>query len=48
VSGPAALENKGWLYHPDYADDWQRRPTLLWGDPVTVDTFPFGDKEDTM
>ncbi|MCC7196388.1 MAG: restriction endonuclease subunit S [Gemmatimonadaceae bacterium] len=23
---PAALENRGWLYHPDYADDWVHRP----------------------
>ena len=22
----AALENKGWLYHPDYPDDWERCP----------------------
>jgi type I restriction enzyme, S subunit len=22
----AAPENKGWLYHPDYADDWERCP----------------------
>jgi type I restriction enzyme S subunit len=23
---PAARENKGWLYHPDYPDDWERSP----------------------
>ncbi len=22
----AALDNKGWLYHPDYPDDWERCP----------------------
>ena len=24
--GSSALENRGWLYHPDYPDDWERSP----------------------